>query len=77
LSARELCLGGIDLGAKMFERFVGRGVGERVEANGQGLGFFMGMRSTSVLKTARSRLRASSCLLIFWRTNCVIAVSAR
>jgi hypothetical protein len=33
-SARELCLGCIDLGAKVFERLVGRRGGERVEPNG-------------------------------------------
>jgi hypothetical protein len=37
-----LCLGCIDLGAKVFERLVGRRVGERLEPNGQGLGFLIG-----------------------------------
>jgi hypothetical protein len=36
-----LWLGGGDLGAKMFERLVGRCVGERVEANGQAVGFLI------------------------------------
>jgi hypothetical protein len=69
-SSGELCLGGVDLGGKVFERVFRRTYGERLEVTSQGPGFLIG----NEIQAARSRLRASSWWPMVWRAICAIAV---